>query len=718
MKRSCSFRSVKQVFVFLLLGACGAFAQSNRGELRIRVTDRLGLGISCGVELTSAATGYRYSFTTDDDGKLTVKNLEEGIYLFKIAEPGYLPVSRSVEVGSTLHAISTIPLVPAPGPATNPTLVTELAVEGADLTANRSPDFGPQPETYSDDSETETVGIPAEVGEKMGAVVAAHISKPVQGAHGRLVLAGGSYDTAGAYAQLQLTAGRNIFDATAAGARTDHFLNPVVPENYTNAGTPADFAAGFARDFTPSDHLAVNVRHRFSRYEIPNERLQHNAGQLQTGDDFETLGTASYQQFLSPQSSINSEGMLRYGQHDLFSNAKSTPIIATQHNYFHEGYFRTALSIDRGRHAWKVGADSDNIFLHENFHDVITDPMQFDPGTPATFSFSSERPDLEQGAFVQDVVRMGQWTLNAGIRWDHYQLLFNRNAVSPRFSLTRYLPSADLVLYAAYARLFVTPSSDNILLSSSAAVESLNPSVLRLPVQPSRGDNYEGGLSKGFFGQLRLDLDVYRRMASNYADDDLLLNTGVDFPIAFSRAILYGADGTLDLPHWAKLSGSLSYSYLVANTWFPVTGGLFLGEDAINKKTQDTGHFPASEDQRQTLQTRFDYQLLRRVFVAGGAAYGSGLPFDYDGTSADALQEYGQQVVNRINFARSRVKPTFSAQAFAGVDLYQEGRFHMRMEADGANLNNRLNVFYFDGLFSRNSIGPARNFGLRLITSF
>ena len=302
MKRSCSFRSVKQVFVFLLLGACGAFAQSNRGELRIRVTDRLGLGISCGVELTSAATGYRYSFTTDDDGKLTVKGLEDGIYLFKIAEPGYLPVSRSVEVGSTLLAISTIPLVPAPDPATNPTLVTELAVESADLTANRSPDFGPQPETYSDDSETETVGIPAEVGEKMGAVVAAHISKPVQGAHGRLVLAGGSYDTAGAYAQLQLTAGRNIFDATAAGARTDHFLNPVVPENYTNAGTPADFAAGFARDFTPSDHLAVNVRHRFSRYEIPNERLQHNAGQLQTGDDFETLGTASYQQFLSPQS--------------------------------------------------------------------------------------------------------------------------------------------------------------------------------------------------------------------------------------------------------------------------------------------------------------------------------------------------------------------------------------------------------------------------------
>jgi outer membrane receptor protein involved in Fe transport len=146
---------------------------------------------------------------------------------------------------------------------------------------------------------------------------------------------------------------------------------------------------------------------------------------------------------------------------------------------------------------------------------------------------------------------MGQWTLDAGIRWDHYQLVLNQNAVSPRIALSRYLPSAGLILHASYARLFVPPSSNNLLLSSSPAVESLNPNVFRLPVRPSLGNNYEGGLSKGLLGQLRVDLDVYRRTANNYPDYDPLLNTGVNFPIAFSRATIYGADGTLDLPHWA-----------------------------------------------------------------------------------------------------------------------------------------------------------------------
>jgi hypothetical protein len=157
---------------------------------------------------------------------------------------------------------------------------------------------------------------------------------------------------------------------------------------------------------------------------------------------------------------------------------------------------------------------------------------------------------------------------------------------------------------------------------------------------------------------------------------------------------------------------------MVANRWFPVSGGLLLGEDDVDRRTQDSGHVPDAQDERNVIETRFDYQLLRRVFVAGGAAYGSGLPFDYDGSSYDALQEYGQAVVDRINFARSRVKPTLSVQAFVGVDLYQEGDLHVRLEADGGNLNNRLNVIYFGGLFSGNSIGPAHNFGLRLVSNF
>ncbi|MGH9586904.1 MAG: hypothetical protein ACRD3F_08115 [Acidobacteriaceae bacterium] len=45
-------------------------------------------------------------------------------------------------------------------------------------------------------------------------------------------------------------------------------------------------------------------------------------------------------------------------------------------------------------------------------------------------------------------------------------------------------------------------------------------------------------------------------------------------------------------------------------------------------------------------------------------------------------------------------------------------RAKVRLQADGRNLNNVLDVIDFGGLFSGNAIGPPRSFGLRLTTTF
>jgi hypothetical protein len=42
----------------------------------------------------------------------------------------------------------------------------------------------------------------------------------------------------------------------------------------------------------------------------------------------------------------------------------------------------------------------------------------------------------------------------------------------------------------------------------------------------------------------------------------------------------------------------------------------------------------------------------------------------------------------------------------------------MRLQADVQNLNNRLNVIDFAGLFSGNSIAPPRSYAVRLTTNF
>ena len=597
---------------------------------------------------------------------------------------------------------------------------TQLVVDGIPLTDNRSPSFGPELE--ADDVQSMsiyTAGIPAEYGRKMGGVVEMVTTKDSRpGLHGEAVLAGGSFAASDGYLLTQYGWGKNTLGFSAQGAATDRYLNPPVLQNYTNTGTTGDFGVSYERDFSNHDRLGLSVRHELSRFLVPNEQIQQAAGQRQDRDNFETIGIASYQHLFSSSVVADFHGMVRDDSEGLSSNPLSTPIIAFQGNGFREGYFKGTISIHHAIQEWKAGIESDSTFLREKFSDVITDFTQFDPGTPATYSFTGSRPSLEQSAFVQDLIRLGKWTISAGLRWDHYQLLVNQNAVSPRLGISRYFRSADLVLHASYDRVFQTPDSENLLLSSSSEVVSLDPQVLRLPVQPSHGNYFEVGMTKGFLQKVRLDVNYFDRKVNNFADDDQLLDTAVSFPIAFRRANIYGAEGKLDLPHWGRLSGFVSYSYMVGSAYLPVTGGLFLGNDASNALSQTQGRFWVTQDQRNTVRTRFRYQLAQRLWLALGGEYGSGLPFEFDGTEPQAVMQFGQAIVSRVNFDNGRVRPSLSVDASAGADLWKKDKLSMRLQADVQNLNNRLNVTDFSGLFSGNSIAPPRSYALRLTTNF
>jgi TonB-dependent Receptor Plug Domain len=771
---------LKRWTILLWLSALPAFCQSNSGELRLHVADPAGRAIQVTVHIRSDANQYSVDLATDRQGTLNVARLPYGAYRVEISQAGFGTVAETVEVGSSIpvtrtialklasvqqtvavqaastlidpeqpgsvdqvgassieHRLSSIPgrslqdLVNSqPGWLYEGNAVlhprgseyqTQFVVDGIPLTDDRSPSFGPEIE--ADDVQSlsiYTAGIPAEYGRKMGGVIEVNTVQDEQpGFHGDLSLAGGSFDTGSAFAKGQYTAGKNTVGGSASGSMTDHYLNPVVPQNYSNTGTLGDFSGRYERDLSPDDRLSLTVRHELSRYDIPNEQLQEAAGQRQTADNVETMGIASYQHTFSPNTLARLGGMVRDNANDFNSNPDSTPIEVFQHNRFREGYFKALIVADRGRSEWKAGVESDNTFIRENTSYVITDPTQFDDGTPLNFAFAAQRPDLEQSAFVQDLVRLGNWSINAGLRWDHYQLLLNKQAVEPRFSISRYFPSKELILHFSYDRVFQTPSFENILLSGSTQVDSLDPTTfLRLPVQPSVGDYFEGGLTQGLFGKAKLDINYFRRVVSNYADDDQIDNTTISFPIAFRKAIIYGAEGKLDMPEWRKFSGFLSYSYEVGNAWNPVTGGLFLGDDATAAETQLSGHFPDSQDQRNTVRGRVRYQVHPRFWIACGIQYDTGLPFEFDGDPSTVLAQYGQAVLDRINFNRGRIDPSFQVNASAGAELYNSEKVHVRLQADGQNLNNVLDVIDFGGLFSGNAIGPSRSGSLRLTTTF
>jgi outer membrane cobalamin receptor len=766
--------------LLLLLCATPTFAQSNTGELRLKVRDSSGLGVKTSIFLISDVNQFRDIYDTDSSGNATAKQLPFGIYSVRITQDGFAPFDATVEVRSTVPADYTATLAIA---ATNSSVivrdnetlidpyragssnhigadtiqdreaslpgrsivdlvntqpgwlyegnavlhprgseyVTQFVVDGIPLTDNRSPSFGIEIE--ADDVQSLTIytaGYPAEFGRKLGGVVQVETARDTRdGFHGKFVAGGGSYNTLDGYFLGQYQWGKNTLAVSGDGSQSDHFLNPVVEQNFTNTGTNGDYAIRYERDLTDRDRLSFQVRHGISRFEIPNELLQQEAGQRQDRAIIETLGIATYQHIFSPNILSDVRFMVRDDSQTLNSSPLSTPVEAFQNRGFREIYFKANVAIHHGRHEWKFGVDADSTHLHEALNYNITDPSQFDPDTPPSFTFPEEqRWDLEQSVYVQDLIRLGKWTVSAGLRGDHYQLLVNNNAFSPRLSVARYFPSADLVAHVSYDRVFQTPFFDNILISSSPLVVSLNPDTfLRLPVQPSYGNYYEAGITKGFFNQLRLDVNVFDRRVNNYLDDDQLLNTGISFPITFAKAHIYGAEGKIEIPHWHRWNGYVSYSYIVGSVYFPVTGGLFLGDDAEAALT-GVGRFWDSQDQRNTVRSRARYEFTNRLWGAIGVDYGSGLPTEFDGTEAEAIAQYGQAVVDRVNLDHDRVRPSLSIDISVGGQIYKSERLNVNLQGDISDLNNRLNVIDFAGLFSGNAIAPQRSYALRLTTTF
>ena len=223
--------------LILLLGALPLFAQSNSGELRLRVTDPAGLGVKSSVQLVSEVNQIRKTWVTDEAGNLVAKLLPFGMYRLEVQREGFAPFSDSVEIRSEIpteyhvtlriaplstsvivnqadtlidpHSSGTINRIGKDAIADRTTSLPgrslqdlvnsqpgwlyegnavlhprgseyqiQLVVNGIPLTDNRSPSFGPEIE--ADDVQSlsvYTAGIPAEYGRKMGGVVEMVTSK-------------------------------------------------------------------------------------------------------------------------------------------------------------------------------------------------------------------------------------------------------------------------------------------------------------------------------------------------------------------------------------------------------------------------------------------------------------------------------------------------------------------------------------------------------------
>lgn len=756
-------------------------AQKGTGELWIEVVDPTGRALEAEGELISKASNWELGFRTDAEGRHRAAAIPFGLYLLKLRRAGFesrqelveirseVPLQRKVVLG--VEPVETVLVIREQDTLVNPRAVaaayhlssaeaseiraahrwrdvvelvntlpgwlleangvlhprgseynTQYVIDGIPITDNRSPAFAPalEPEDLGA-IRVMTGGYPAEYGRKLGGVIEVHSARnTARGLHGRVSADGGAFGTRAGHVWLQ-NLGPKTAGALGAGAGlTRRFLDPPSEENASNHGSGGGVTGRLEHDFTDTDRLSLYGHRKQVAFLAPNEPWQEATGQRQDRRNEETMAQAAYRRVLSPHLLADVRAMGRGYDSRLWSNPASTPMRAEAGRGFRETYGGASLSWQNGRHSFKAGGEASWVRLRERLAWRITEEGFFEEDLPEQFEFHDRGGGSEIGGYAQDLVAAGPLTVSLGLRWDRYRLRVRETAWSPRLGAGYWISRAGLRLHAAYDYAFETPAIEGILLASSPAAQQLTAESTGLPIQPARSHFLQAGLAKSLLGRLRLEGNLYRRTTRHFSDDSLLLNTGFSFPIAFAEADIRGVEARIELPAWRGLSGFVSYANMSGTGRLPLTGGLFLERDTA-RLLSSADSFPITQDQRHTLRSRFRWEVKRRVWLAAGGAYDSGLPFERDeaGAEPETLgRRFSERILSRVDFGRGRVRPQFSLDAAAGFLLRASEGARVHAQVDVWNLTGRLNVVNFSGLFSGTALGRPRSAAVRLSWEF
>ena len=402
-------------------------------------------------------------------------------------------------------------------------------------------------------------------------------------------------------------------------------------------------------DFQASqnDTVHLNLFAARSWFQVPNTYDQQFAGQDQRQQVSSFNIAPGWVHLFGPTLILTVNPYFRHDEVQYFPSANpfaDLPATVSQNRSLGDLGIKADVSYVHGIHNAKVGIEAAHHFLTENFNLGITDPafnspclgangLPF-PGTctlqalanapnpafqPALFPFDLTRSGhplifrghadvKEYGFFAQDDVKLGNFTVNLGLRGDLYRGLSSDEAVEPRLGASYLIKRTGTVLRLSYSRFFETPYNENLILSSSTGIGGLSASRIGAfgsqPLTPGRRNQYQTGLQQGIGKFLIVDANYFWKYTNNAFDFDTLFNTPITFPIEWRKSKIDGVSARINL---ADIHGFTAYSVLGhtrARFFGPEAGGLIFNSP-LNFNVFRIDHDQAFE---QTTNLRYQYR--------------------------------------------------------------------------------------------------------------
>jgi hypothetical protein len=306
-----------------------------------------------------------------------------------------------------------------------------------------------------------------------------------------------------------------------------------------------------------------------------------------------------------------------YASRDPFAD---TPVTASQNRFLTNYGIKADLAWAHGRQDIKVGTQIQQTRLDEAFRFGLTDPTYnpvcldaignalllpgvTNPNTCSTinpaymanpnlqpgivpydltrggslFSFHGKHNINQYAVYITDTIKLGQFTINAGLREDQYNGLASANSVQPRVGISYLIARTNTVFRAAYSRSFETPFNENLILSSGTGGGGLAANVfgsVSTAIKPGYRNQYNAGLQQGIGRWIIVDADYFWKYTNNAYDFSAFFNTPITFPIAWHNSKLDGVTARVSTINLHGFQAYMTLGHTRARYFPPEVGGL------------------------------------------------------------------------------------------------------------------------------------------------
>ncbi|HTD10982.1 MAG TPA: TonB-dependent receptor [Steroidobacteraceae bacterium] len=212
-----------------------------------------------------------------------------------------------------------------------------------------------------------------------------------------------------------------------------------------------------------------------------------------------------------------------------------------------------------------VYAQSDRLTSNTTSQVLQTDPVTGLPVNDVPFGILDDSVNSQsiESAYLQDEWRFdGVFTVNYGLRFDHYRAFSSGSQLSPRVNFV-WQAAADTTVHAGYSRFFSPPPFE--LVGSTTVAKFANTTAAPAvatddPVRAERSNYYDFGIQQVLTKALTVGVDSYYKQAIHLIDEGQFGAPIILTPFNYRYGQVYGVEltGNYNVSHF-QAYGNLAF---------------------------------------------------------------------------------------------------------------------------------------------------------------